>query len=335
MGQPWETLRQRIADDKDLLRVVARTSPANIAQDQTCRILFAAMDFLGQKHEFEIPTDGLWNSFRRLRNSLLAHEEELTSLLQRPAQVNDPLRCVGLYAGFLFAARRTSLPLALVEVGPSLGLNLCMDRFAYEYIGAGKAGNPDSECILHCELEDLAALGRRSKAPSFQLPEIPPPVGARVGLELQPVSLDKDSLAWMRAFHFPQNKARFDNAVSVRRRTVVQIIEGDAADTIMAGLSLVPNGQVPLLFHTAVAYQMPETARERFSAKLAEAARQRRLMYMTWAEEPARRGAVLQVTDLDLANGIAERNLLAFATRWEPMPKLEWVSSPSPRGSRK
>jgi hypothetical protein len=134
----------------------------------------------------------------------------------------------------------------------------------------------------------------------------------------------------MRAFHFPKNKKLFDEAVSIRRRAPIQIIEGNAANTLIHALSLIPSDQVPLVFHTAVAYQMPESVRERFSTMLAKAAGSRRLMYMTWAEEYARRGAILQVTDFDLANRIAERNLLAFATRWDPVPKLEWVYSPPP-----
>jgi hypothetical protein len=48
---------------------------------------------------------------------------------------------------------------------------------------------------------------------------------------------------------------------------------------------------------------------------------------MTWAEESARRGPLLQVTDLNLAKGKSERCLLGFASRWDPIPKLEWVHS--------
>ena len=109
LGEPWETLRQRIADDEDLMGIVAQhTSADNIAQDQTGRILFAAIAYLGSKHGFAIPSDISWDSFHQLRKSLLEHEDELASLLQRPAQVNNPLRCVALYPGLLYAARRVS-----------------------------------------------------------------------------------------------------------------------------------------------------------------------------------------------------------------------------------
>ncbi len=126
LREPWETVRQRIADDRELMRIVACASAENLAQNQTSRVLFAAMAYLAAKHRFALPRDTGWSSFSALRRSLLKHATELRVLLQRSAQINDPLRCAALYPGLLFAAACVRRRLALVEVGPSLGLNLCM-----------------------------------------------------------------------------------------------------------------------------------------------------------------------------------------------------------------
>ena len=131
----------------------------------------------------------------------------------------------------------------------------------------------------------------------------------------------------MRAFHFPRSEKLFDSALAIRRQMPIQIIKGDATRTLAEGLALVPEDQVPLVFNTAVAYQMPPAALKRLAAQLAECSLQRRLLYMTWAEEPARRGALLQVTDLKLSEDVSERCLLGFATRWDPLARLEWVHS--------
>jgi len=327
LGEPWETLRQRIADDAVLMRIVARTSAVTIAQEQTSRILFAAMAYLSRRHGFKIPPDSEWRSFIRLRRALLSHEDELTALLQRPAQVNDVRRCLGLYPGLLFAAQRISKPIALVEVGPSLGLNLCLDLYCYEYSGLGEGGDVESRCRLFAEVDDLASRGRTGSRRAFPPLNPPPVIGKRIGLELHPVSLEEDSVAWMRAFHYPRTEDLFDEALAIRRRTPVHIIKGDASRTLPQGLSLVPRNQVPVVFNTGVAYQMPRPVRMRFASALAQGARHRRLFYMTWAEESARRGALLQVTDLDLRKGKSDRYLLAFASRWDPIPRLEWVQS--------
>jgi hypothetical protein len=315
------------------MRIVARTSAANIAQEQTSRILFAAMAYLSRRHRFKIPSDLQRRSFVSLRRSLLEHEDEFTALLQRRAQVNDFRRCVALYPGLLFAAQRVSKPIALVEVGPSLGLNLCLDLYSYEYYGIGKGGTVESRCRLSAEVDDLASRGSSEARRAFPRLDSPPVIGKRIGLELRPVSLDEDSAAWMRAFHYPRTEDLFDEALAIRRRTPIHIVQGDASRTLKRGLSLIPGNQVPLVFSTGVAYQMPGPARKRLALQLARGARHRRLFYMTWAEEAARRGALLQVTDLNLAKGKSERCLLGFASRWDPIPRFEWVY-PKARAAR-
>jgi hypothetical protein len=320
----WERLRQRIADDEALMALVASSAAATVEQDQTWRVLFAAVAYLSRKHHFPIGGGTSRRSFARLRARLLEHSAELIPLLQRPAQVNEPLRCIGLYAGLLHVAQQVAKPIALVEVGPSLGLNLCMDRYAYDYRGICRVGALGSSCRLAAEVIDRTSQGM-SEAQGFALPSRAPVIKERIGLELNPVSLDPDSLAWMRAFHFQSSELRFDAALAIRKKTRIRILEGDASRTLTKGLSLVPNDRVPLVFHTSTAYQMSHAVRARLAARLASLALRRRIFYMTLAEEPARRGALLQVTDLNLERGEAPRRILGFVTRWAPLPRLEWV----------
>jgi hypothetical protein len=56
--------------------------------------------------------------------TLRDHADELRRLLDDPVQTNEPARCGALLGGFLEIARRTHLPLRLLEVGASAGLNL-------------------------------------------------------------------------------------------------------------------------------------------------------------------------------------------------------------------
>jgi hypothetical protein len=55
--------------------------------------------------------------------------EELAPMIEQPVQTNEPGRCAALLGGFLEVARDTGLPLRLLEVGASAGLNLRFDAY--------------------------------------------------------------------------------------------------------------------------------------------------------------------------------------------------------------
>ena len=75
---------------------------------------------------------------------LLEHRhDEVVELIDRPVQTNEPGRSAALLGGFLEVARQTGLPLRLLEVGASAGLNLRWDRYFYTAPG-GSWGDPDS-----------------------------------------------------------------------------------------------------------------------------------------------------------------------------------------------
>jgi hypothetical protein len=57
-----------------------------------------------------------------------------------PVQTNERARCAGLLGGFLEIARRSGLPLRLLEVGASAGLNLRFDSYRDERWGPADSG---------------------------------------------------------------------------------------------------------------------------------------------------------------------------------------------------
>lgn len=77
---------------------------------------------------------------------------ELREWLELPVQTNEVGRCAALVFGFGRVAAETKLPLRLLEVGASAGLNLRWDRFHYEG-GDFSWGPEDSPVTLELQLE--------------------------------------------------------------------------------------------------------------------------------------------------------------------------------------
>lgn len=86
--------------------------------------------------------DGAWQVARR---TIAEHLDELREAVRRPVQTNEVGRSAVLYGGLLHVAARTRLPVRLLELGSSAGLNLRVDRFAYEVdegVVLGEQGSP-------------------------------------------------------------------------------------------------------------------------------------------------------------------------------------------------
>ncbi|CAN5339377.1 DUF2332 domain-containing protein [soil metagenome] len=76
------------------------------------------------------------------------HLDVLPELVRRPVQTNEIGRSSALLGGLLEVQRRTGLPVRLLELGASGGLNLLVDRFAHEVTDDVVLGDPASPVRL-------------------------------------------------------------------------------------------------------------------------------------------------------------------------------------------
>jgi hypothetical protein len=168
----------------------------------------------------------------------------------RATQTNEVGRCAYLLPAF--AAASDGRPLALIEVGASAGLNLNLDRYAYDY-GAGRvAGEPGSAVRLHPEVRD--------GEPPVDLP----PIASRLGIDLAPAP-DPD---WLRACVFadqPERLDRLDAALAIARDQPPPLVQGDAIDLLPGVLATVPDDVQPIVFHTAVWFYLSDDQQQQLT----------------------------------------------------------------------
>jgi hypothetical protein len=82
------------------------------------------------------------------REVVAREQAELGAGVRRPVQTNEVGRAAALYGGFLHVAAATGLPIRLLEIGASAGLNLRPEAFAYEVAQGVVLGDPSSPVRL-------------------------------------------------------------------------------------------------------------------------------------------------------------------------------------------
>jgi hypothetical protein len=172
-------------------------------------------------------------------------------------QTNEVQRCTALLPAFLTVARETGLPLELLELGPSAGLNLLFDRYRYVY-AEGTWG------LAETELE-LVADERGGHVPASLLAE-QLIVRRRRGIDLAPVdATSRDGYLLLRSFVWPGldgRVRRLDAAVATLRTSDrLELVEGDYVELLPGILAERPEDAVTVVFQTAsTGYLAPELA---------------------------------------------------------------------------
>jgi hypothetical protein len=137
------------------------------------------------------------------------HRRDLEHVIAtRTTQTNEVGRCSALLPGLCHIASLydSEVPLSLLDLGTSAGLNLLFDDYAYTYRstsgdGVRTAGTVDSAVSIECSArDDVRSL------PELRLPAM----GERVGLDLSPLDpLSDDAVLWLLACQWPDNPTRF------------------------------------------------------------------------------------------------------------------------------
>jgi hypothetical protein len=250
-----------LARDPDRARIILRAPPAF----HTPLILLAAVhhlllsgadDALGAYYatlagDATRPVDdALYATFAAFVD---AHRMELETLVgTHTTQTNEARRTVLTLPALGLVVAESGLPLGLLEVGASAGLNLLLDRYAFR-IGSVEAGVRGAEVHLECALEG----------------ELRPPVPSalsvawRLGVDLNPLDVrDPATRAWLRALVWPEHRDRMavlDAALRVAQLHPPPLVRGDlTADLPELAGSAPIDAALAVVSTWVLAYLLPE-----------------------------------------------------------------------------
>ena len=225
--------------------------------------LFAAVHYLVLSGAAPDALSGRIDDFTA---AVAAHEEALRGRIEtHGVQTNEVQRCTMLLPTFLAASATSGLPLELLELGPSAGLNLLVDRYRYRYRN-GAWGAPDA--VLELTTDERPGATVPSSLLGQELV-----VRRRRGIDLEPVdATTPEGYLLLRSFVWPgldERVARLDAAVETLRRIPErpELVAGDYTTVLPRLLAERPDDALTVVFETFSTIYLPDAA----ARQLAEA----------------------------------------------------------------
>ena len=261
---------------------------------------------------------GDWDDFA---GALVEHEDEIRRCVRvQDVQTNEVQRCVVLLPALLTVATETGLPIELLELGPSAGLNLLVDRYRYVY-AAGTWGPEPAPLELVAE--------ERGRTVPAELLARPLDVRRRRGIDLAPVDATTEAgYLLLRSFLWPgleDRVRRLDAAVATLRAEPEppELIQGDYVALLPGVLEERPSDAVTVVFQTASTGYLPAEAAERLREALdAAGADGRPLAWVSTRRHDEREGSGEHFFELEVRRWPGPPRLAAhvdFHGNW-----LEW-----------
>lgn len=231
----------------------------------------------------------VWDAFRQ---TVDAHATELAVRVRDGVQTNEVGRAAALICGFLTVARETGLPLRILEVGASAGLNLRFDRFRYE-TESGGFGDPSSPV----RLDGVYVPGG---APPFD--GAPIDVVSRLGCD--PAPLDPTTAAGgetLLAYVWPDQMTRIERlrgALALAQRVPAVVERCGAGEWLARQLATPAPGVATVVYHSIMLQYVAPDERDAMRAAIAAAgARADRTAPFAWlCMEPGGEQAEVHLT---------------------------------------
>ncbi len=252
LGSPmYGQLLERMASDVEADGVFAAILAGQ--QDQPAR-LAVPLRLLGGLHRLVLDgrapelrrwypsTGGRWDAdaaWPEITRTAADHPGALRAALDQVPQTNEVGRSAALIGGLLHLAQHWQMPVRLVEIGCSAGLNLRADHYRYRYRG-GDWGPADCPVTI-----DDAWRGDPPPAADLRIIE-------RNGYDVAPIEpTGSNATLTLLSYVWPdmtERIGRLRGAIEIARRVPASVAQRTASEAV-ANLSLV-DGAVTVLWHS-------------------------------------------------------------------------------------
>lgn len=200
-----------------------------------------------------------WPAFRA---AVADKVETLRELVELPVQTNEVGRSATLLGGFLMVAGETSMPLRVLEIGSSAGLNLRWDRYRYDS-GAWGWGDEASPLKFVSVFED--ATPSRSEVIVVE----------RAGCDPNPVdAMTEEGRLTLMSYVWPDQMIRFRqlrDALKVAAGMPVLIERAPGPAWLGKQLATPNTGVATVVYHSIVMQYLGENGRSELLDVLSEA----------------------------------------------------------------
>jgi hypothetical protein len=280
--------------------------PIRLAGALHALVLSGAQPRLGQLYPGGGSEDPL--ALRATIDLVIDQEQaHIARYLAHPPQTNETLRSAVLLGGFVTVAREFALPMRLLEIGASAGLNTIWDKYRYR-LGATDFGPATSPVLLETEwqgpLPDLAM-------PEIQMPEIQ----SRASCDRSPIDLqDPAQRLRLRSYVWADQRlrlARLEGAISLALATGIQVEKADAAEWLARQLAQPTDRAVTVIYHSVMwQYLLPAT-RQRLRELMEQAGQGSPLAWLRF--EPSAASGQFELRLTRWRGGVRDERLLATA----------------------
>ena len=199
-------------------------------------------------------------------DGLAVHRHAIADGLGRTVQTNEVGRAAALAPGFALVAKRTGLPLHLLEIGSSAGLLLNWDRFSYD-TGRSRLGDETSAVRFGQD----AWLEPPPDLDGFTI------VTERRGVDVAPIDpTTEDGRLTLLSFVWPDQPQRFERleaAIDIATRHPSVVDRDDAGEWAAKQLSTARPGVVTVLHHSIVLQYLDRKSFHRLRDALLSAGR--------------------------------------------------------------